>query len=457
MSKRGPRIAASPARLAALAVGKEVRLRKAFTQEVIASRVDSSDLSAPDRAFATRLSLGVTSTWGTLDEVINRFLRDAASLQPEIRDALRISTYEILFLDKASHAAVDQGVELVKSVNPKASGLANAVLRKISAAQSDFPFGDPATDIQALARSQAFPVWLTRLLVEEKGLKAAKLFMEASNQPAPLFLAINANKTTDEEVLQVFAEQGCKLGKVAFSADAALGGCYRLMDTRALQQSAIKTLFGEGKILISDASAQMVASLVCPKQYPASFLEIASGRGTKTILLQSNAQRRFGKQMPLSSLDNHAFKIDLLKKRAKVYGVSLKETFVGDATSLKKVLKNKYFDHIFIDAPCSGLGTLRRHPEIRWRLKPEDITSLAELGLNMLREAASYVSPGGTLSYATCTVTRAENEEVIRDFLKSSEGEKFEIQPLLGRDCFATTLTPDAPDAHFAVNLLHRA
>lgn len=452
MPGKNYRPAASPARQAALEVGTLVRTRKAFTSEVIASHIDPSGLSPEDKAFATRLALGVTSTWGTLDELIDRHLNAPKGLEPCVRDALRISCYEIIFLDKSGYAAVDQGVELVKCVTPKASGLANAVLRKIAAEKGDFPFGDPKSDIEALARLYAFPVWLARLLVDEDGYEEAKDFMEASNGPAPLFLAVNSLKATDGEVEKAFSEAGATVREVALDG-MPVPGCLYLKEGRALQRPRIQGLFAQGKILVSDAASQLVVESTLPASLEGPFLEIGAGRGTKSILFQSGAKRRFGRQLPLQVLDLHGFKVRLLKSRASAYGAHIEKAHVADACRLGGLFDAGSLDTVFIDAPCSGLGTLRRHPEIRWRIQEQDIHVMAEAAFAMLEEAAPAVKVGGTLAYSTCTVTREENQATIRRFLESEAGAGYRLEPIAGKSCIATRLSPGSSDAHFAVRM----
>ena len=445
---------ASPARTAALEVGAAVRMRRAFAQDVIAKTIDRSSLSPEDRAFATKLALGVVSSEGTLDEVIDRCLKAPSDIKSDVRDALRVSTYEILFLEKSPHAAVDQGVELVRSVAPKAAGLANAVLRKIVAAKADFPFGDPGTDIAALARLNAFPLWLAERLVADLGEDAARLFMAASNEPAPVFVAVNSLKATDDEVVEVFGAVGAPLSPVSFGEDA-VPGCYRLAAPKALAAKAIERLFTEGKILVSDAASQAVAyGLFAGGACPATLLEIGAGRATKTILIQSDANRLGGRQIALSTLDNHEFKTKLLEERAKRYGVNVARAYTGDATDLGAVVGDAGFDTVFIDAPCSGLGTLRRHPEIRWRITPSDIDALSQTGFGLLTSAAAHVNPGGSLVFSTCTVLREENEAVVRRFLESEQGAAYDLGSMLGRRVFSTRLAPRSSDAHFAVRLV---
>ena len=203
-----------------------------------------------------------------------------------MRDALRISTYEIFFLDKRFHAAVDQGVELVKSVAPPAAGLTNYVLRQLVRLRAEFPFADPNRDIEALARLHAFPAWQAALLMNDLGPEAAFEFMRASNEPAPLFVAVNAAKTRDELVLRAFERVGEQVERVEIEG-SEVPGCLRLDDPRTLLLPDMKRLLNQGRILVSDAASQQVAASVLPEKKPASFLEVGAGRATKTILLQS--------------------------------------------------------------------------------------------------------------------------------------------------------------------------
>ena len=447
---------ASPARLGALYVTRNVRRRKAYAQHLIETTIDNSHMSAADRSFATLLILGVVSTWGTLDDCIDRCIRTPRDITPEVRDALRISTYEIIMLGKAPHAAVDQGVELVRAIAPSASRLANAVLHRILEMKDKFPFGDPKTDIEALARFYAFPTWLAKMLIADMGAADAAMLMKTANDPAPLFIAVNALKADDGEVLQAFEEAGCVLEPFELEGKV-LPGCYRVSKSRVLADGRIRLLFAQGKVLVSDASAQFVASSLFEGFEPKRVLEVGAGRGTKTILIQSDAQRILGHQVALSSIDNHAFKMELLEQRAKEYGVQLERVYTGNALRLDAVMQDEMFDTVFIDAPCSGLGTLRRHQEIRWRVNKEQIEELAKTGLGMLKSAASHVSEGGQIVYATCTVTYRENFGVVKEFLESPEGSMFALAPIEGKSCFFAKPGIDAPDAHFAVRFVKKS
>ncbi len=448
---------ASPARQAALRVTSIVRERDAFAQELIHKYIDSSRMSREDRAFATRLTLGVVSSYGTLDDVINRCLDRVSDINDDVRDALRISTYEIIFLKKEPHAAVSQGVELVKTIAPKASGLANAVLRRIADKAHKFPFGDPRTDIEAFARLHAFPEWLAKRALLDLGPEATRDYLAGSNEPAPLFVAINAAKADESEVVEtIVAAHG---DPVAVSVNGEdIPGCYCLSEGRVLFDGRVRHMIQTGQLLVSDASSQQIARLVLPEEKPASLLEVGAGRGTKTVLIQSDAQRRYGSQIDeYVTVDNLEFKTNITAERAEEYGIHVSESITGDATVLDDVVGERAFDVVFIDAPCSGLGTLRRHPEIRWRLNPEKIDEFAKTGLALLKAASSHVAPGGSIVFSTCTITRAENIDVVKAFLASDEGASFALAPIGGAPCFNPALKPGSPDAHFAVRLVKAA
>lgn len=463
-----PAKGASPARRRALEAVTAVREREAFAQDVMAQTVDRANLTHEDRAFATLLVLGVVSTRGVLVEVVNGCMRSPDDVTEDVRDALLISAYEILFLGKSPHAAVDQGVELVRGIAPKAGGVANAVLRKVVEASKSFPFGDPTKSVAACARLHGFPTWLAEKLLRDLGPQEAVNFMRVSNEPAPVFVAVNAARlggggagdgsefavTTERGVVEVLASVKAEPRPVSVNG-VPVEGCYQVRDGRVLLDGRVKRLVNNGILLVSDAASQRVASAILPDEMPGSVLEIGAGRATKTILIQSNAQRRWGRQIPhYTTLDNRRFKAKLLVERVRDYGIQVEHALVGDATALDDALpRTARYDLVFVDAPCTGLGTLRRHPEIRWRIRPEVVGESAELGYRMLENAAARVAEGGTLAYATCTVSPEENAGVVARFLKSPAGAHFELLSVDGASALATRLTSQGNDAHFMAKM----
>ena len=449
-------MSASSARVRAREVVSLVRERSGFAHEVFDSRLRDSDLPPAEVALATRLAYGTLQTQGTLDEAIDHYV-GGKKLEPRVRDALRVAAYEILFLRTPARAAVHQGVELVRSVRPQASGLANAVLRRLADDAPAFPWGDPDTDTPALARLYGHPLWLAEMWIAELGRDTAAAVMAADNEPAPLFVAVNPFGGSDQAVIALQADG-------AQPQECAIQGCLRLDDApRAVHGSALR----DGRVVACDAAAQLVARFarVTPG---ARVLEVGSGRGTKTMLLQGDAVGRGG-PAEIFALDLHAFKARLLEERLARFGVPGVRALVGDARDLGSVdglPQAGSVDVVLIDAPCTGLGTLRRHPEKRWRVTPADLDSLAELGLQLLREAAQLVRRGGFVVYSTCTVARRENAAVVDSFLAGEQGSEWRVDSLSEdvpaewrpfvtvEGYFSSFPVSGGPDGHFAARLV---
>lgn len=472
MSQRNARSAGrlSAARLAAYEALERIDARGAFAQDAVAAVIDGSPMGEADRAFATRLVLGVVSMGGAVDAVLDRCLRSPRDVRANVRRALRVPTYEIVWLGKSPHAAVDQGVELVRAVEPKAAGLANAVLRKVAKAAQEFPFGDAGRDLAAFSLQQGFPLWLVEKLAADLGEGEARAFAEASNEPAPLFLFANPAREGAGEACTFLAD-AAGAEPVPEACGVPLSGCMRVADRRALADPAVLALFEEGRVIASDASAQAVAALCvlaasgCARavddvaelagascaEGPASVLELCSGRGTKTVMLQGGLLRSCGRQASrYVAVDNVAFKRDLLVRRAAQCGVSVSEALCMDVGGAGQgVIAQGGFGLVFLDAPCTGLGTLRRHQDIRWRVSPEAVAQAAEVDAALLRAAAGNVAPGGFLAYATCTVTDEENRGAVEAFLASDAGAGFRPVGAFGRRFFQPRLAPGGPDAHF--------
>ena len=232
---------------------------------------------------------------------------------------------------------------------------------------------------------------------------------------------------------------------------------FAFAERNVMGDSLVSSLLKEGDLIISDAVAQSVALLSLPDEKPKRFLEIGAGRGTKTILLQNAALARYGSQMELDTLDKSERRTDERTSRLKRARIKEEQSFVMDATDLSSFEAGTY-DAVFIDAPCSGAGTLRRHPEIRWRLKPDAVSSLAAVSSSMLKQAARLVAPGGRLTYATCTIFNEENHDVIAAFLEGEGKDAFELVcEKTCRDLGAESLSTPACDAHYVAVLKRKA
>lgn len=409
----------SASRRAALSTLLVARERSAYVRDLLNSKAGQQGLeglSDEDRAFATRLALGVASTWGTLDEVIDRFVTRPESLQPDVREALRIATFELLFLRKSPHAAVSQGVELVKTRAKSAAGLANAVLRRVSESAEEFM-------AESDAHRFGLPAWLFERFVQDVGAQHAADLGAAGLDQAPTYIATVPMWVTDRRADQLLAMAG-----IVARPAGAVPGSWRAQDARVVASSELLT-GEEAQIVVADYGAQLVACLASPEPGE-RVLEVGSGRGTKSVLMAGHAHRRGGVAR-IWALDLHESKAAPAAerlRRARVEGVT---QVTGDARRLGAIAGlPPHFDRILVDAPCSGTGTLRRHPEIAWSLEPRDVTSCARTQLDMLVSCGERLASGGVMTYATCSVLAEENEGVVEAFLANEVGAQFEVVPV---------------------------
>ncbi|HEY5506932.1 MAG TPA: transcription antitermination factor NusB [Coriobacteriia bacterium] len=445
----------APARRAALAVLKRVRERTAFGPETLDAVLRASGLDARDTALATRLAYGALQTMGTLDEAIDRVCDRPNALEDGIRDVLRLAAYELLYMRTPARAAVHEGVDAARSVRSAAAGLANAILRKIAAEAETFPWGDPLTDDEALARATGHPLWLVRAWIEELGRERATAALYADLEPAPLYVWSNPFLASIVETTDALVADGAQ------PSSGPLPACLVAGDAHAAVRGAA---IGRGIAVVTDAAAQ-VAPLACAAP-GGVVVDVAAGRGTKTAQVQA-ACVQAGGAAQVYALDIYEFKARVLTRRMADLGVPGVTALVGDATDLSSVEglpEPGTAEVVLLDAPCSGLGSLRRRPEKRWRVTEEDIVRLAELQLAMLRECARLVSVKGRVVYSTCTITRAENRGVVEAFL-SAEAGRFRVGALPAviverwgsaiaeEGWFQSVPESGGPDGHFVVVL----
>lgn len=414
----------SPARALAFDVLVEAEQRDAFVRDLLASRVDSSSLDVRDRGFASALALGATASRGCLDEALDAYLSKPKKVSARVRCALRIAAFEMLYLDTPGRVAVSQGVELVRSCARSAAGLANAVLRRVDENRALYldalDVAVPQREVAAAARRAALPLWLYREISLAYDLYGVRGFMPSALNPAPMAVHTNPHREPSESALALFGQEFAP-------------GCYAVSDMRSL---TAEPGLAEARLVVSDANAQLIATAATRD---GSCLEIGAGRGTKTFVMNAQAHRA-GLDHTHVALDLFEGKCELNRERMEQAGLGEKVSYAaGDACDLDAVLKDfdaragerKLFDTVFVDAPCSGTGTMRRHPEIPWRLMLGEVhRELTDLQLALLRQAANRVVPGGELFYATCSVLPYENTDIIDAFLETPEGGFFELAPV---------------------------
>lgn len=423
----GARVVArlSAARRVALALAGERRRRGARARDFLRGSDALSELDERDRGLVVRLVMGVTAAEGTLDAMIDAHLRRGAKLEPRVRDALRIAAFELVYQGTRSDVAVSQGVELVRSVAPRAAGLANAVLRRVAeedvaaVAAARERVGSGTYDARDLALVGALPEWLAER-VDTRALTALA--------PVAPWVAANLVKGNPFDSLR---EAGCEPQEGPLPRSLRLGAPSRLAPSGLVESAAV---------IPCDLAAQEVA-LACAPAPGERVLEVGQGRGTKTLLLQ-NAAVAVGGPCVITAVELSPRKSELARRRMEAAGVADHVRCVcADGRALPEDLGT--FDLVFLDAPCSGTGTLARHPEIAWSLSPEAPAELAVLQAELLASAAAHVAPGGRLVYATCSVLAEENDAVVQAFLASLAGADFELVHS------GLTEVPGSSDTHF--------
>ncbi len=420
----------SPARATALALVSTCRRQKARMRDLARQDQRLAALSASDRALAFRLAMGVAGAAPMLDELVDGCLRRPSSLEPRVRDALRVAAYELCYLNTPAAAAVSQGVELVRSVAPRAAGLANAVLRRldhdvrpqVGAAYEHLQAGQAS--VEELSLATCVPVWLVNKVCEQRGMAYARALCQAQLDAAPVFVAANGLKHTAADMERLLSARGMDPQPIE-----GLSGAFELGDGSRLAASG---LVESVDLAVADRAAQLVCRIVAPAA-PCDMLEVGQGRGTKSVLLMTALDTVHPTR--IEAVDSVAYKVRLSRKRMKRAGLDGKVfSHEMDACQLSSTELPSSLSHgfaaVLIDAPCSGTGTLRRHPEIAANLMAGDVQELAQLQLAMLRAASARVAASGMLAYATCSVLREEDEDVVQAFLSCEEGRVFRAAPV---------------------------
>ncbi len=416
-------------------------------REILRASNSVASLSARDRALAVRLALGCVAAEGILDRELNGYLRRPSALEPRVRDALRVSAFECAYLFTPPSACVSQGVELVRSVAPRAAGMANAVLRRmvgelrpqVEAARDrcmaalanvgEAGAAEPLCYRDDLVLVSGLPAWLVTRITEARGLRAACELCLAQLEPAPTYVAANRLLFGEEELRPLLDEQGFE------PVAAALPEAFVLGSPAGLHASELVT---SGKLIISDLAAQAVARIAVPAEGQ-RVLEVGQGRGTKTLLMASVAAAMAGEGAHAQGMASFVG-VESVSSKVSLCNDRLRAAGLGDVATCVELDGRKLggrdlpapvageFDVVLLDAPCSGVGTMRRHPEIPWSLDEGDVTPMGALPVlqgQLLAAASERVGAGGLLAYATCSVLPEEDERVVDSFLASGAGSRF--------------------------------
>jgi 16S rRNA (cytosine967-C5)-methyltransferase len=363
-------------------------------------------LSGPDRGLFAELVFGVLRRQGTLDYILTGLLtQPLARQEPQVLIFLRLGLYQLLYLDRIPEsAAVNESVNLAKQILPRASGLVNAVLRNYLRNKATITFPDPkSAPADSIAARHSHPAWLVKLWFSQIGEAETELLAEASSRQPPLTLRANTLATTRDELLQTFATNGISAAACRFSPHGIqVEGRHHIPGLPG---------FREGLFTVQDEASQMVAFLLDPQPGERLLDTCAAPGGKATHLAQ--LMLNTGEVL---AMDNSGSKLPLILETAQRLGITIIRTRAADLLQ-SAAMPAAAFDRVLLDAPCSGLGVIRRNPEAKWRVTPDDITRLAAVQKTMLKNAARLLRPGGVLVYSTCSTSQQENEDVVRDFL----------------------------------------
>ncbi len=382
---------------------------EAFAGNLIDAHLDEQNLSGTaDGRLLTHLVYGVVRMQEHLDWIISQLYRgDYAGMDENVKNILRTGLYQLKFSERLpAFAAVNEAVKIAKETTPAAAGLTNAVLRSYlrNPDKISFPSFDQNPDLH-IATFHSHPLWLVNLWLNIYGKEETLALCRANNELPPLTIRVNTLKISRNDLLEKLKAEKFGCIKTRFSPDGI-----NLSDSPTPIQKTI--FFKEGLLRFQDEAAQLVSCLAGP-QNGENVLDACSGTGGKTTHLAA-MMNNCGLIM---ALDRDREKIKQLRKEAARMSVSIIEPMKADLKHRLPVEFLQRFDHVLVDAPCSGTGTLRRNPEIKWRLTASGLNEFTKSQQSILHNASDAVKKGGHLIYCTCSLLSCENEEVIRHFL----------------------------------------
>jgi 16S rRNA (cytosine967-C5)-methyltransferase len=399
----------SPARACAYEVLRRVE-DGAWADRALQGEARRRGLDGRDRALATQLAFGAVQRQATLDHVIAQLSgRDPAKLDAAVRAALRLGLYQLLFLERVpAHAAVGEAVELAKAERPQAAGLVNAVLRRAGTDAWKLVAGlGDATPAEA-ALKHSHPAWIAELWWRRLGAEDAKALMAAGNRPPEPALRANTLKTTRDALAEALPV-----------ASRPADGLPEALVLEAPFDAHGSPLHAQGAFMPQSRAAQAVARILDP-QPGERVLDLCAAPGGKTTHLAA----LMGGAGAITAVERDAKRAANLERTAGRMGATIVEVRHADAAGIDEPAA---YDRVLVDPPCSDLGTLALRPDARWRKQPGDPSRLARIQERILEAGARALKPGGILVYSTCTISPAENEDLIAGFLARHDG--FELDP----------------------------
>lgn len=437
------------ARKTALDVLVRCRTRKAWADAALGPLLRQRGLTGADAALCSRIVYGVLQNQALLDFYLAAWCSQKPEhLQPPLLDILRIGLYQILFLDKIPvSAAVNESVELAKSSGRgSAAGLVNAVLRRAARERDHLPSIPDRDPIAYLSIKYSHPRWLVKRLTALLG-EETEAFLAADNTPAPLTIQVNPLKTRAEDLTAALAAQG-----VTARPHPWVPGCLELTGVGDL---TVLDPFQKGEFLVQDGAAALVAR-VAGVEPGDRVLDVCAAPGGKSF----SAAFAMADRGQIIACDLHENKLKRVQEGARRLGLGCLETVAADGRNFRPEWEN-LFDTVLVDAPCSGLGIIRKKPDARYKTL-ESLFTLPVVQDAILRNAARYVRPGGTLVYSTCTILPEENQQVTEAFLAETPAfvrVPFDLPEPAGKTEGEITLWPHrhGTDGFYICRMMRRA
>lgn len=430
------------ARQAALTALEKCRRDGAWSGAVMDGIINKAGLDRREAALASRLCLGVQQNSSLCDFYIDSYCT-AKKLEPKVRDILRMGVYQLVFLDKIpARAAVSESVALCRKVGfDRAAGLVNAVLRRVSENLNSLPEVPNAGTAEHLSIKYSHPIWMVQRFIEEKGYAFTEEFLRLNNMPQKLNIQVNTLKTSVEAYTKALDEAG-----IEYRAFDYPHGCIELSGGLV----AALPGFDDGLFYVQDRAARIAADIAAARP-GMRLLDACAAPGGKSFAAAIAMENKGS----ILSCDIHEKKLALIRSGAERLGIDIISTEARDARRSDTALCG-YFDAVIADVPCSGLGVIGKKPEIKLKTEAE-ISALPEIQFAILLNLADFVKPGGVLIYSTCTVLKAENEDVVKRFLETNRA--FELERFtLGSETVDSGMrgfwpNEDGTDGFFAARL----
>ncbi len=389
-----------PRKTAVLILGK-IENDGAYSNIVLKNKLSDESLSNIDKAFITNIVYGTLDRKITIDYIISNYVKTPVNkIKPITLNAIRIAIYQMRFMDKIPEsAAVNESVNIVKASKEKYNAsFVNGVLRSYLRNPVDLPTGN---DEKSLGIRYSCSLWLIKILVSSYGLCVTEELLKQSLNKPEFSLRVNTLKTDTENLIHKLNKENVTAKKGAIENSVNILSSFDISNSLS---------FSDGLFHVEDLASQTVISKM-NLTHDMSVLDICAAPGGKTFTMAQYLNNK-GKIVANDLYEN---RVNLIKTGAKRLGINIIETSVGNSETIKF---NESFDAVLCDVPCSGLGVIRRKPEIKYKdIKNEDLIRLYSTQKNILGNASSFVKKGGVLMYSTCTLNTAENEEQIKRFL----------------------------------------